>query len=75
MERTILRLISSALRDLQLQLNGTGVVGATKLSALLSGCALDVYSRLSEEVAIDYDQLNEGGANEKMGFNRRRISP
>ena len=27
MERTILTLISSALRDLQLQLNGTGVVG------------------------------------------------
>ena len=29
---------------------------ATKLSALLSGRALDVYSRLSEEAAVDYDQ-------------------
>ena len=32
-------------------------VWATKLSALLSGRALDVYSRLSEEVASDYDQM------------------
>ena len=30
---------------------------ATKLSALLSGRALDVYSRLSEEAAVDYDQV------------------
>ena len=30
---------------------------ATKLSALLSGRALDVYSRLSEEVASDYEQM------------------
>ena len=30
---------------------------ATKMSALLSGHALDVYSRLSEEVASDYDQM------------------
>ena len=30
---------------------------ATKLSALLSGRALDVYSRLSEEAASDYDKM------------------
>ena len=30
---------------------------ATKLSALLSGRALDVYSRLSEEASVDYDQV------------------
>ena len=29
----------------------------TKLGVLLSGRALDVYSRLSEEVASDYDQM------------------
>ena len=32
-------------------------VWATKLSALLSGRALDVYSRLSEEAASDYDKM------------------
>ena len=31
---------------------------ATKLSALLSGRALEVYSRLSEEAASNYDKLN-----------------
>lgn len=31
---------------------------ATKLSALLSGRALEVYSRLSEEAASKYDKLN-----------------
>ena len=30
---------------------------ATKLSALLSGRALEVYSRLSEEAASDYDKM------------------
>ncbi|KAL9963057.1 hypothetical protein ACROYT_G032222 [Oculina patagonica] len=30
---------------------------ATKLSALLTGRALDVYSRLSEEAATDYDKM------------------
>ena len=30
---------------------------ATKLSALLSGRATDVYSRLSEEAAFDYDKI------------------
>ena len=30
---------------------------ATKLSALLSGRALDAYFRLSEEAAVDYDQV------------------
>ena len=30
---------------------------ATKLSALLSGRALDVYSRLSEEAALDYGKM------------------
>ena len=30
---------------------------ATKLSVLLSGCALNVYSRLSEEDAVNYDKM------------------
>ena len=30
---------------------------ASKLSALLSGCALEVYSQLSEEAAQDYDRV------------------
>ena len=42
------------LRDLQLQLNGRRQDG---LSALLSGRALEVYSRLSEEAAQDYDRV------------------
>lgn len=32
---------------------------ATYLSALLSGAALDVYSRLSDTAAVDYDQLKQ----------------
>ena len=32
---------------------------STSLSALLTGKALDVYSRLSETAAVDYKQLNE----------------
>ena len=42
------------LRDLQLQLNGRRQDG---LSALLSGRALEVYSRLSEEAAQGYDRV------------------
>ena len=33
---------------------------ASKLSALLSGRALEVYSRLSEEAAQDYDRVKLG---------------
>ena len=34
---------------------------ASKLSALLSGRALEVYSRLSEEAAQDYDRVTRWG--------------
>ena len=34
-------------------------VWAAYLSALLKGCALDVYDRLSTEDAADYDKLND----------------
>ena len=34
-------------------------IWAPSLSALLTGKALDVYSRMSEDAAVDYDQLKE----------------
>ena len=45
------------LRDSQLQLNGRRQDGLRNLSALLSGRALEVYWRLSEEAAQDYDRV------------------
>ena len=44
-------------RDLQRELSEKKDGWASKLSALLSGRALEVYSRLSEEAAKDYDKV------------------
>ena len=51
MVRMIWMHICRGSRDLQRQLSGKKTGRASKLSALLSGRALDVYSRLSEEAA------------------------
>ena len=44
---------------------------ATKQSALLSGRALDVYTRLSEEAASGYSKVNTG---RKNGFTSNLLS-
>ena len=57
MEKMTWMLIFSDSRHLQLPQNGIKLDGLHKLNALLSGRALDVYSRLSEEAALDYGKM------------------
>ena len=44
---------------------------AIKLSALLTGRAMDVYTRMSDADASDYDKLNEEGTLNKVQLHRR----
>ena len=47
---------------------------ATSLSALLTGKALDVYSRMSETAAVDYKELKELSPVEEIRPDRERVS-
>jgi len=49
------------------KVGGRKEIWATQLSALLSGKALDVYSRLSQEDALDYKKLKEPEGQESPG--------
>ena len=57
MARTTWTHICRGSRDLQRQLSGKKDGWASQLSALLSGRPLEVYLRLSEEAAKDYDKV------------------